>query len=182
MVSGEAPSKNLRRGIAGFSKVASLRNNLILKIVGVKEKYHEEFMQFASEHGIGNRIQFQGFQREEQLKELYRGAKVFVLPSLAEGFGIPLLEAMASGVPIASSSATSLPEVAGNAALYFDPLSVEEISERLVAILESRETRQRLVQEGHRQVLKYHEARVAEKIQDFWARLGSHCKEESTTS
>lgn len=178
MVSGEAPSKNLRRGIAGFSKVASRWNDLLLKIVGVKEKYHDEFLRFAREHGIGNRVQFQGFQQEEQLKELYRGAEVFILPSLAEGFGIPLLEAMASGVPILSSSAASLPEVAGNAALYFDPTSVDEIGARLTAILDSSETRQRLVEEGHRQVLKYHEARVAEKIQAFWARLQSHCKEQ----
>lgn len=182
MVSGEAPSKNLRRGIAGFSKVASLKYNLQLKIVGVKENYHHEFMQFARECGIGDRVKFQGFQREEQLKDLYRGAEVFVLPSLAEGFGIPLLEAMASNVPIASSSATSLPEVAGNAALYFDPFSEEEVAARLTAILESPGTRQRLVEEGHRQVLQYHEARVAEKIQAFWSRLESDCKQESSSS
>jgi glycosyltransferase involved in cell wall biosynthesis len=171
MVSGEAPSKNLKAGIAGFAHIAPRRKDLHLKVVGVKPTYHNEFVEFAREHGIGNRIHFAGFLSEEELKDIYRRAEAFVLPSLAEGFGIPLLEAMASGVPIASSSATSLPEVAGDAALYFDPSLEEEIGLRLIQILESPETKQRLIEAGRRQVLKFHEDRVGEMIQALWARL-----------
>ena len=171
MVSGEAPSKNLKAGIAGFAHIAPRQKDLHLQVVGVKARYHDEFLEFAREHGIGDRIHFAGFLPEEELKDLYRRAEAFVLPSLAEGFGIPLLEAMASGVPIASSSATSLPEVAGDAALYFDPSLEEEIGLRLIQILESPETKQRLIEAGRKQVLRFHEARVGETIQALWARL-----------
>jgi glycosyltransferase involved in cell wall biosynthesis len=173
MVSGEAPSKNLKTGIAGFARVASCRKNLQLKVVGVKPSFHNEFRKLARELGVGGCIHFAGFVLEEELKDLYSRAEAFVLPSVAEGFGIPLLEAMASGVPIASSSATSLPEVAGNAALYFNPSSEEEIGLRLAEILESSETRQRLIEAGRSQVLKFHEGRVGGMIQSLWARIES---------
>jgi alpha-1,3-rhamnosyl/mannosyltransferase len=84
------------------------------------------------------------------LPSLYRGARIFVLPSLFEGFGIPLIEAMAAGIPIVTSNITSLPEIAGDAALLFDPLSEESIAERLVTLERSPELRVELVKRGQK--------------------------------
>lgn len=93
-------------------------------------------------------IVFTGFVDDEDLPAVYQGATLFCLPSKYEGFGLPLLEAMASNCPIASSDRASLPEVAGDAAVYFDPEDVEDIARTLEDLLNSPERRNELVRIG----------------------------------
>jgi alpha-1,3-rhamnosyl/mannosyltransferase len=89
-----------------------------------------------------------------QLRHLYAGAGALVFPSLYEGFGLPLVEAFAIGLPVATSNATSLPEVARGAALEFDPLSVPEMTAAMTSIVRDDALRQRLVAAGHRRALE----------------------------
>lgn len=93
-------------------------------------------------------IEILGYVTAEHLAELYQSADLFVYPSLYEGFGLPLLEAMAVGTPVVSSSAASLPEVGGDAAVYFDPLNVEELADAIERVLDSSSLRGELRAKG----------------------------------
>jgi glycosyltransferase involved in cell wall biosynthesis len=174
MVSGEAPSKNLGRGIEAFAQFVQMTENrqFRLKIAGVKAKFHAVFAQLAEKLGIGSAVDFLGYVSDSDLRSLYRAADAFVMPSLSEGFGIPVLEAMASRVPVAASSGGSLPEVAGNAALYFDPYSIEDMAERMREILTTKTTRDALITAGDQQARKYHEKEIQPVIDSFWHSLG----------
>ncbi len=98
--------------------------------------------------GLGDRVRILGYLPARELPEIYAAAEMLVFPSLFEGFGIPLLEAFACGCPVVCSSATSLPEVAGGAALLFDPRSPEEMAARIAEVLEGPEVRRRLRASG----------------------------------
>jgi glycosyltransferase involved in cell wall biosynthesis len=125
------------------------------------------FAQLAEKLGIGSAVDFLGYVSDSDLRNLYRSADAFVMPSLSEGFGIPVMEAMASGVPVAVSSRASLPEVAGDAALYFDPYSIEDMAECMRAILTTT-TRDAMIIAGERQARKYHETETQPLIDSFW--------------
>ena len=89
-----------------------------------------------------------------QLRHLYAGAGAFIFPSLHEGFGLPLLEAFASGVAVACSGTTSLPEVAAGAAVEFDPLSVGDIAAAMTTLARDDALRARCIAAGHRRALE----------------------------
>jgi alpha-1,3-rhamnosyl/mannosyltransferase len=107
-------------------------------------------------------VAFLPFVDAAELEGLYGAAACFVLPSTNEGFGLPVLEAMGRGVPVACSNVASLPEVAGDAALYFDPLDVSEIARAIVEILADRKLARRLIAAGHRQEARLTWAHTAE--------------------
>ena len=116
----------------------------ILIVPGYPTQYEGELQEQIDAAGLGERVRLLGWVDDELLDGLYRAADCFVFPSLAEGFGLPVLEAMLRGTPVACSNATSLPEVAGDAALLFDPLDVEAIAVSIRRILEDRELADRL--------------------------------------
>lgn len=99
--------------------------------------------------GATARVTFLGFIPIEQLVALYRDAALFVYPSLYEGFGIPILEAFSAGCPVLASNVTSIPEVGGDAALYFDPLSVEQISQTMMQVIGDPSLRRSLARQGY---------------------------------
>jgi glycosyltransferase involved in cell wall biosynthesis len=121
------PHKNHRRLFEAFTRVHRARPDLRLVLTGTG-------LQRLGRVPEG--VEVRGRVPREELAELYRTASALVFPSLYEGFGQPPLEAMASGTPVAVSRAGSLPEVCGDAALYFEPTSVDEIAEAIVAVLE----------------------------------------------
>jgi glycosyltransferase involved in cell wall biosynthesis len=170
MVSGEAPSKNLMRGIESFARLVQRTGDrqILLKIAGAKRKFHAPFVQAAERLGVGQQVELLGYVSDQALRSLYQTSQLFVLPSISEGFGIPVLEAMASGVPVALSSGGSLPEVGGDAALYFDPYSIEDMASRMIEILNTETVREKLTCEGEKQARKFHEAQVRPLIEQFW--------------
>jgi glycosyltransferase involved in cell wall biosynthesis len=99
-------------------------------------------------HNVTQLVHFTGLVPEEKLPSLYRGAEALVFPSLYEGFGLPLLEAMACGTPVVTANTTALPEVAGRAALLVDPTSVEQIAEAMKRIVSDTSLRQQLREKG----------------------------------
>jgi len=109
---------------------------------------------------LAGQVRLTGVVPEEALPSLYRGAALFVFPSLAEGFGLPPLEAMACGAPVAASRAASLPEVLGDAALWFDPADPAALAETLVRALETPGLREELVEKGRRRAATFHPGRT----------------------
>jgi len=103
------------------------------------------------------------FVSEQELDNLYKNASLFVFPSLYEGFGLPPLEAMKRGVPVVSSNATCLPEILGDAALYFNPLDIDDIAEKIKKVLADNNLREQLIQKGLAQVKKYSWGKMAEE-------------------
>ena len=106
--------------------------------------------------GLGNHVHFIGGVPNEDVPPLYAGAELYVLPSLHEGFGIPLLEAMACGVPVLTTGGGSLPEVAGDAAwVVEDPLDVEAFCEAILRLLSDQALCSDLIGRGYRRVAEY---------------------------
>ena len=105
--------------------------------------------------GLEGRVIFPGFVPDKDKPALLSGALAYVFPSLFEGFGLPVLEAMACGTPVLTSNSSSLPEVAGNAALLVNPHSVDDIARGLTEITTNASLRQRLIEQGFEQIKKF---------------------------
>ncbi len=110
------------------------------------------------------------FIGEEELDNLYRNASLFVFPSLSEGFGLPPLEAMARGVPVVSSNVTFLPEILANAALYFNPLDIDDMAEKIRRTLSNDGVKKALIQKGFEQVKKYSWEKMAEETLKIYSK------------
>jgi len=136
------PSKNIEGLIEGFSLMTHI--GLELVIAGKKGWHYESIYEAVKRLGIEDKVIFTDFIDEEDKAPLIAGARVFSLPSFWEGFGIPVLEAMACGTPVVISRAGSLPEVGGTAAVYIDPESPESIAEGLDKAFENHKNLSRL--------------------------------------
>ena len=122
------PRKNFVRLIEAFSKIKVSNSSLELVIVGKKGWLYEEILEAPEKFGVADSVKLLDFVEDSDLFSLYENAICFVLPSLYEGFGLPVLEAMAAGSAVVVSNVSSIPEVAGKAGIYIDPLDVESIS------------------------------------------------------
>lgn len=145
----EHPGKNHVRLLEAFNILK--KNHLIphqLVLVGSDWNRAEVVHQFARESEFTDDIVFTGFVPDADLPFFYTACDLFLFPSLYEGFGLPILEAMISDVPVACSNLSSLPEVAGNGALLFDPASVESIVESILAILFDDAKKNSLIKKG----------------------------------
>jgi glycosyltransferase involved in cell wall biosynthesis len=140
--------KNLVRLVDAFELLARDDAELNLLIVGHRGLEAEALERTVRDRGLGDRVVFTGWISDAELEGLYRLARVFAYPSLMEGFGLPVLEAMRRDLPVACSDRTSLPEVAGDAAEYFDPLSPAAIAEAIRRLLTDDERRRELVEHG----------------------------------
>ena len=154
------PRKNLVRLIEAFSRIkrdssSSAEGDIQLVIVGKKGWLYEEIYEAPKKFGVEDKIKFLNYVPDEDLPVLYKNAHVFVLPSLYEGFGLPVLEAMAQGCPVVISNTSSLPEVGGDAAVYIDPENVESIVEGIEKVLGDTKYRQSLIKKGREQVKKF---------------------------
>lgn len=143
-VSNRRPHKNELRLIAAFAK-ASLDPQVHLVLTG---NATPELLGSIYAKQVSSRVDFLGMVPEGNLPALYRGAEALILASLYEGFGLPVLEAMACGVPVITSNVTAMPEISGDAALLVDPRSVEQISRAMERITRDTGLRQQLVEKG----------------------------------
>ncbi len=129
------PHKNLERLIEGFEIVHEKLPDLKLILVGKKEQYYRLIEKLALKYSAKDNIIFTGFVSEAQLKWLYTNAKAYVFPSLSEGFSLSGLEAMVYDCPVVSSNATCLPEIYKDAVVYFDPLNISDMAEKIILVL-----------------------------------------------
>jgi glycosyltransferase involved in cell wall biosynthesis len=131
------PRKNLPRLLRGLKLLATQRQefaDLTLLHVGPKGWLAQDVSTTVAELGLQDRVRFLGYVPNEDLAVLYQLARVSVYPSLFEGFGLPVLEAMASGCPVVTSNCSSMPEVAGGAAVLIDPMSEESIADGVARV------------------------------------------------
>jgi glycosyltransferase involved in cell wall biosynthesis len=159
-VSAKRPHKNLERLFQALARVRS-SPGVVLVVPGYETYYEETLRQSAAV--LGDRVRFTGWIDDQTLEALYREAEFLVFPSLAEGFGLPVLDALVRGTPVACSNASSLPEVAGDAALYFDPLDVDAIASAIDRLLSDSELRVRLSHAGLEQARKFSWEKTAER-------------------
>jgi glycosyltransferase involved in cell wall biosynthesis len=125
-----------------------LQDDLKLVLAGGRGWGSEDFLVAVEALGLRDHVLFTGFVDDDDLPDLYRGALLFVYPSLYEGFGLPVLEAMACGIPVVTSNSSSLPEVAGDAALLVDPRQPEALAAAMTSIIHDGGLRQALRSKG----------------------------------
>lgn len=142
------PRKNLARVIEALATVLAAGYNLDLVLAGKRGWLSEPIERRASELGIADRVRFTGYIADADLPALLAGALAFIFPSLYEGFGLPVLEAMACGAPVITSTISSLPEVAGDAALLVDPLDPYAIAAAIMRVHDDATLRADLRQRG----------------------------------
>ena len=159
-VSSLSKHKNFDTLIQSFNKIKS--KDLKLYIIGEKNRNLNNIL--TKGHELNPDVIFTGRVSDQKLAELYSNAICFIFPSLYEGFGIPPLEAMACGCPIAVSNMASLPEVCGDAALYFDPLDMEDIAVKILKIVQNDDIKNKLISKGFNQVNKYSWEKSANKL------------------
>jgi len=138
--------KNFKNLIAAMARLKPDHPGLTLKIAGrpIDDDYFQELKLKVAEEKLDGEIEFLGGVPSQDLVGLYRRCGVFVFPSTVETFGNPLVEAMACGAPVACSDTAAMPEVAGDAAEFFDPSSVESMAQTIKRLLENQELRQNL--------------------------------------
>jgi glycosyltransferase involved in cell wall biosynthesis len=141
-----------------------------LVLVGHAGRETEHLKQSAANLGVSHRVRFTGWVSDEDLEGFYALASTFVYPSLHEGFGMPVLESMRRGVPTACADATSLPEVAGDAALLFDPRSVDAIAAAIRTLLHDRERAADLAQRGPERAARFDWNRTARSAWESYGR------------
>ncbi len=168
-VSARRPHKNLPRLLEAFARLEADPAPLLV-LPGYPTSFEGELEREAWRLGIADRVRFLGWVSDDDLEGLYRVALCFVFPSLAEGFGIPVLEAMERGLPVACSNASSLPEVAGDAARYFDPLDEGDIAAAIGELLESPDLREELASAGRQRAALFSWERTARETAQSYER------------
>lgn len=166
-VGQQSDYKNIRRLGDAHQKLLAAHPDLGLILVGKKTAAHVKNERYFADKGYKN-ILFTGFIEDDQRDWLYKNCTVYAFPSLMEGFGLPGLEAMGYGAPVASSKATCLPEVYGDAAYYFDPTDTDDIARAIHDILSNEQLRRGLITKGHQQVKKYSWRRMAQKTHQVY--------------
>ncbi len=151
------PRKNLARMVEAFERLCSRPQmaDVQLVLAGKQGWLYDALFAQVSRAGLGDRVVFPGYIPDKDLPALLSAATAFVFPSLYEGFGLPVLEAGGCGVPVITSNTSSLPEVAGDAALLVDPHDVDAIAEAMYRIVTDRELAAELARRGHENVKRF---------------------------
>jgi glycosyltransferase involved in cell wall biosynthesis len=175
-VSAKRPHKNLERLFEAFSGVRT-EPEPVLVVPGYATFHEPELRARADALGVSGRIRFTGWLEDDLLDGLYRAASCFVLPSLAEGFGLPVLEAMIRGTPVACSRIGPLEEVAGEAAIYFEPMATEDMARAIGSILVDADLRERLRGQGRERARLFSwEKTAAATLRSYERAIGGHLK------
>jgi glycosyltransferase involved in cell wall biosynthesis len=183
-----SPHKNLVRIIEAFSALkAELEKeekfpDLKLIIIGDELSKHPDLRRTVIRGGVQNDVRFMGFVPIEMLRIFYDAAKIFVFPSLYEGFGLPPVEAMAHGTPVVTSNTSSLPEVVGNAAVLVNPENVFEIMRALLRVLLDQPVREKLKQRGYEQAKKFSWDTSARRIIEVYEEVAETNRPAGSTS
>jgi glycosyltransferase involved in cell wall biosynthesis len=159
MYTGSAfPHKNLERLISAFCILKEQHPNLKLVLVGKREKHSKDLEKWAKSNNpldCSQDVIFTGFIPDEELKWYYQNAKAYVFPSLAEGFGLPGLEAMVHGCPVVSSNYSCMPEVHGEAAHYFNPEDIQDMAHKIDEVISKPTLHKKLVAAGYSNVKRF---------------------------
>jgi glycosyltransferase involved in cell wall biosynthesis len=168
------PHKNLERLIDAFHLLRREGFDAVkLLIIGDEISKYATLRRTVHRHKLHKHVRFLGFVPDQTLAALYRLAAVFVFPSLYEGFGLPPLEAMASGTPVVTSNVSSLPEVVGDAALLVDPYDTEAIAGAVRMVLTDAALRDDLRARGLARAREFSWSRAVERVRQIYAEVGA---------
>ena len=171
------PRKNIERLIEAFHKL--VRNpkfefrNYQLVIVGRRGWLYDSILEIVKKINIEDKVTFTGYVSDPDLSALISGAKAYVLPSLWEGFGIPVIEAQACGTPAVVSNTSSLPEVVGNSAVLVDPENVNSIADGIKKVLTNEELRRDLIKKGYANAKRFSWQKCAQQTIDTLGKVAS---------
>lgn len=168
-VSSLLPRKNYLRLLQAFKLIShSIDHDLVIVGAAMSQKVKTELDNYIEKNRLKNRVKLVGYCTKEQLSELYSTSEIFVYPSLYEGFGMPILEAFAHNCPVTCSDSSSLPEVAGSAAIYFDPYDINEISRAIYELTQNQKLRTKLIKSGQDRVRDFTWKRTAQKTLELF--------------
>jgi len=161
--------KNLKRLIEAMPKTVQEQPSITLKLVGEARTpdaiaVKNELLKILEENNISDNVDFLGFVSDQELADLYRKCKLYVFPSLYEGFGLPLIEAQYCGAPVVCAEAGSLPEIGAESVVRFDPYSVDSIAHTISQTLNDEEVCKALVLDGYENIKKYTWKKAAEDL------------------
>ena len=167
------PHKNIERLIDAFGRGRGrCDHDLKLIIIGDEISKYPGLRQSVHKHKLDKHVRFLGFQPMETLAAFYRLARAFVFPSLYEGFGLPPLEAMACGAPVVTSNVSSLPEVAGGAALLVDPYDADAIANGIVTAVNDEAVRADLIARGRDRARSFSWKQSVRKMHEIYMEVG----------
>jgi glycosyltransferase involved in cell wall biosynthesis len=173
MVTSPVPHKNFDRALQAYAKYAASSPHPLKLRIGGMARAGERYRETLTALGVAGLVQFEPRLSDQELQALYRHAGAVLVPSLMEGFGIPMLEAMSVGTPVIASYATSLREVGGDAPYYFDPRNVEEMAAAIKTVSGDAALRQDMASRSLAEAERYHPAVVQAKVDEFWARIAN---------
>ncbi len=168
------PRKNLDRIITAFQHISDLYPEIHLVVVGEIGERGPNYGFSKKVNTIENKIHFHGYVAADQLADIYKNALCLLYPSLYEGFGLPILEAMSMGTPVITSKESSMPEVAGEAALLVDPKNIDSISNAMNLIISNSERRNELIQKGYMRIKQFTWKRCAYMTRKVMMEAVSH--------
>ncbi|MFA6423018.1 MAG: glycosyltransferase family 1 protein [Patescibacteria group bacterium] len=167
----QRPHKNLARLVRAFSLFRKKGLDYQLVFIGKKNPNYLEMNKEIEATDLKNNIIFTGFVPEDKIPVLISGSKLLVMPSLMEGFGLPVVEGFACHVPVASANTSSLPEVGGKAAAYFDPENVKEMAEVITSAVTDKYIRNKLIDNIDVQLKKFSWHKMAKEIQQVYKKV-----------
>ncbi len=157
------PRKNLNRLLEAVHRLREAGEDARLVVVGSKGWLYQGFFQRLEELDLRDTVQLPGYVSDTDLPAVYSGASLVVMPSLYEGFGLPVLEAMSCGTPVVCSNVSSLPEIGGDAARYFDPTDVPAMTEAILSVWRDGALQEAMRQRGLARAAQFSWARAAEE-------------------
>lgn len=172
-VSEVEKAKNLQVMVEAFAQLPQKYRDLYeIRVVGKKGNNFEEIQNLIENRKLKEKVRFYGYVTDEELKDIYSKAYAFVFPSLFEGFGLPVLEAMGNGVPVLCSNAASIPEVGGEAVLTFNPYKADELCRQMINVIENKEVRQKMIQDGLQRASMFTTSRCANETLEVFKKIG----------
>jgi glycosyltransferase involved in cell wall biosynthesis len=160
-----------RKNVLSVVKAIKNIENIDLVIIGNKTKYTQKVMDYITENQLQNRVHFLTGLNSIELATVYQLAKIFVYPSLFEGFGIPIIEALYSGTPVITNNSGVFPEAAGPAGAYVNPENSEEIANKIIELLENEALCTKMIEEGNTFVQKFNDETIAQKVMAMYQKL-----------
>ncbi len=157
--------KNLLTIIKALQKV----KDIPLVIVGKKKSYFNTVMEYIHQNNLENRVFFLENVSTTELSILYRLAKIFIFPSVFEGFGIPIIEALISKTPVITTQGGCFPEAGGPDSIYIDPTNENELAEKINWLLSSEQIRKQIADKGHEYAKKFHPENITKQLKDLYS-------------
>lgn len=169
-IGGEPLYKNSKSLLYAFNKLPDdIKNVYKIKMIGIRDnKVLMQYQSLAASLGILQAIEFLPYQTDEQINDLYKNAKMLVFPSFDEGFGIPIIESFKFGCPLLCSHSSCFPEIAGDAALYFDPNDEDSIASAIAYSIKNEEEMISKIELGYYQVKKFSSLMFVENVKNWY--------------